>query len=98
MNRLVTALGQCRLGVSHHIGGKAVWDGHIRVPNPLLQTVIATLEAQDSAINDIHALLVEAKHRLDDMLKGDDGQAWQEAERFMERLNAALGIKTEETT
>lgn len=35
-------------------------------------------------------LLTDAKYRLDDMLKGDDGQAWKEAERFMPRLNAAL--------
>lgn len=38
------------------------------------------------------ALLTDAKHRLDDMLKGDDGQAWKEAERFMPKLNAALEL------
>lgn len=34
-------------------------------------------------IEDLERRLQEAKWRIADMLQGDDGQAWQEAERFM---------------
>lgn len=35
-------------------------------------------------------VLTDAKDRIADMLKGDDGQAWKEAEKFMPRLEAVI--------
>jgi hypothetical protein len=34
-------------------------------------------------IIDLESRLENAKERIADMLKGDDGQAWKEAEKFM---------------
>jgi hypothetical protein len=34
-------------------------------------------------IIDLESRLESAKERIADMLKGDDGQAWKEAEKFM---------------
>lgn len=34
-------------------------------------------------IIDLEARLNQAKERIADMIKGDDGQAWKEAEKFM---------------
>lgn len=56
--------------------------------NTALQARMARLEA----------LLSEAVHRLDDMLTGDDGQAWKEAEKWRNRhraeIDAALAAGT----
>lgn len=43
-----------------------------------------------AAAPDLYEALRNAIDRLEDMLKGDDGQAWKEAERVMPRLRAAL--------
>lgn len=45
-----------------------------------------------------HDALQLAVDRLEDMLKGDDGQAWQEAERALPRLRAALELPLPELT
>jgi len=36
----------------------------------------------------LNAELTTALHRLEDMLMGDDGQAWKEAQRFVERARS----------
>lgn len=55
-----------------------------------VRSLIKVADALMAERDTLLALLTDAKYRLDDMLKGDDGQAWKEAERFMPRLNAVL--------
>ena len=43
-----------------------------------------------AAAPDLLDQLINARNRLADMLKGDDGQAWQEAERAMASIEAAI--------
>lgn len=43
-----------------------------------------------AAAPDLLEQLINARNRLADMLKGDDGQAWQEAERAMPNIEAAI--------
>ena len=38
--------------------------------------------------------LKEARYRVGDMLRGDDGQAWQEARKFEEKMEAKHGAIT----
>lgn len=39
-------------------------------------------------ISNLRAMLSQATDRIKDLLKGDDGQAWKEAEKFMKGLEA----------
>jgi hypothetical protein len=43
-----------------------------------------------AAAPDLLYQLINASNRLADMLKGDDGQAWQEAERAIPNIEAAI--------
>lgn len=49
------------------------------------------LEALAARVEALESALRQAIERLDDMLKGDDGQAWSEAERAMPKLREAVG-------
>lgn len=51
---------------------------------------ITKLETLTARVAELESVLWEAIERLDDMLKGDDGQAWSEAERAMPKLRKAV--------
>jgi len=34
--------------------------------------------------------LIESADRINDMLEGDDGQAWKEAEKFLDKLKKQI--------
>jgi hypothetical protein len=42
--------------------------------------------------------LLEARARIADMIKGDDGQAWKEAEKYMARVSVTDVIKVSTKT
>lgn len=57
---------------------------------------VVPVDVQTTAklFNDVMALrdgLQSAIWRIEDMLKGDDGQAWKEAEKSLPRLKNLLG-------
>jgi hypothetical protein len=49
-----------------------------------LRTILAERDAQAAEIARLRERLTQAIERLRDMLKGDDGQAWDEAQRFVD--------------
>ncbi len=53
-------------------------------------TYVKELEERNAELVDG---LTTAIHRLDDMLMGDDGQAWKEAQKALPRLRAMVNIK-----
>lgn len=61
------------------------------------EKVMAELEQGRADVRELVDALQTAIWRLDDMLRGDDGQAWKEAERAMPPLRALLA-KHKETT
>ncbi len=48
---------------------------------------IAALEKDAARLNE---LLNEAKNRLADVLENDDGQAWKEGRKFLEKIDTAM--------
>lgn len=48
------------------------------------------LDAEQRVVDAVAPLLQDAQNRLFDMLLGDDGQAWKEAERYLERTRPDL--------
>jgi hypothetical protein len=59
-------------------------------PMFLADAVLARMGRERNALYAVAALLQEAVNRLDDILQGDDGQAWKEAERALPDLRFTL--------
>lgn len=59
-------------------------------PMMLADAVIGRLRREQSALYAVVAMLREAVNRLDDILQGDDGQAYKEARKALPALRAAL--------
>lgn len=55
-----------------------------------LADLIAERDRRRADVRELASALQTAVWRLDDMLIGDDGQAWKEAERAMPPLRALL--------
>ena len=53
----------------------------------ILQSNITQLEKDAARWNE---LLNEAKSRLADVLENDDGQAWKEGRKFLEKIDTAM--------
>lgn len=52
--------------------------------------IMIARRAVECAFEHSQGLLARARDRLNDMLKGDDGQAWKEAQRFVRELDGAI--------
>ncbi len=70
------------IGLTEFYVGASELDFEIRkgIERQLQGRVLEVLELRQQ--------LTEAIDRINDMLKGDDGQAWKEAQKFIDRRNA----------
>ena len=59
-------------------------------PMFLADAVLARMGRERNALYAVGALLQEAVHRLEDVMRGDDGQAWKEAEKVLPDLRFTL--------
>jgi hypothetical protein len=58
--------------------------GHGCFKKTSLCAILAHIDAQAAEIARLRERLTQAIERLRDMLQGDDGQAWDEAQRFVD--------------
>jgi hypothetical protein len=57
-------------------------------PHPVKANLVGRLNDLRDDVAEIQREALEAIARIRDMLRGDDGQAWKEAQKFLDRIDA----------